>query len=330
MSGDFVPLVDADQLKRAMEAQEAFVGFDEAPINFAPTYRYERGNRKYTSAKMRVPSYCDRILKRTLPGVFAGYRSYAAVDSITSSDHSPVTATIRAGLTHTRGLRSVKEISLDGIDNPELEVSREVGSDVERSKVEEGSKEEEPLYEIEFFNLSASGLPVMDGVRQGAATTVAQAAQALYGSISSTPRPPDTSEERDVSHVQAPVGLCDAYVVFHGDGVAELESGEYATETVPASQEPTWTESIRIPLEDFVSALVRRKYIVLTVMDEDVGSADEVVGSAAVWIGDGWVGDSDGESGVEARSNFERDIMLAGKKCGTVRGDFIVRRLRAP
>lgn len=339
-----------------MKANEAFVGFDEDRIAFAPTYRYERGNRTYAAAKLRVPSYCDRILKRTLPGVSAIYESYDAVDTITSSDHSPVTATIRARLAHTIGLRSVDEISVDGgiaadvepatqdeaeVGSREIQaVNREEVTCQQSSDEEEGEDDDAPVYEIEFLNLSASGLPEMDGVRQGAASMMARA---VYGSInppqrtastdSSDDAPPDEGEGGDVApgdgaggSGNAPVGLCDAYIVFHGEGVEELESGEYSTDTVPESQEPTWAESTRIPLEDSLPALIRRRYIVLTVMDEDVGTADEVVGSTALWIGDGWVDDADSKSQVLAKSRFERDVMLAGKKRGTVRGDYVITR----
>lgn len=36
-------------------------GFDEAPINFQPTYKYLIGCNEYDSEK-RIPSYTDRIL----------------------------------------------------------------------------------------------------------------------------------------------------------------------------------------------------------------------------------------------------------------------------
>jgi len=41
----------------------AFRGFQEGPLIFAPTYKYDPGTEIFdTSAKQRTPSYTDRIL----------------------------------------------------------------------------------------------------------------------------------------------------------------------------------------------------------------------------------------------------------------------------
>eukprot|EP00173_Palmaria_palmata_P001086 Plantae.Rhodophyta-Palmaria_palmata.ctg1572.p1 GENE.Plantae.Rhodophyta-Palmaria_palmata.ctg1572~~Plantae.Rhodophyta-Palmaria_palmata.ctg1572.p1 ORF type:complete len:301 (-),score=38.65 Plantae.Rhodophyta-Palmaria_palmata.ctg1572:359-1132(-) len=248
-----------------------------------------------------------------------------------SSDHSPVTANVRAHLVHTRSIRTVDDIPEDG----EAPIAAEVASRGISGEVSDVAAQEnhfggaELCYEIEFVDLSASNLPAMDGVRQGAASIVAQA---MYGSMNTSRDEPIAAASSEVAPlpVAAPAGLCDAYVIFHGDCLAELETGEYSTETVSGSQDPTWSENPRIPLEDSVAALVKRRYIVLTVMDEDLATPDEIVGSAAIWIGDGWTDSaSDGDS-IVAQSTFERDIMLAGKKRGTVRGAYRIRQLRMP
>lgn len=54
-----------DQLRREIEADRVFSHFDEAPVNFRPTYKLDRGTDTYdTSAKARIPGWTDRILFR--------------------------------------------------------------------------------------------------------------------------------------------------------------------------------------------------------------------------------------------------------------------------
>lgn len=87
-------LLDADQLTRERQKQNVFYGWKEGPIKFNPTYKYEIGNREYTAEKNRVPSWCDRVLWKSLPGTYRLHQTnYACVDSLISSDHSPVYST---------------------------------------------------------------------------------------------------------------------------------------------------------------------------------------------------------------------------------------------
>lgn len=47
-----------NQLKQAMDSQAAFVGFEEGPLIFPPTYRYDVGTDNYdTSEKLRIPAW---------------------------------------------------------------------------------------------------------------------------------------------------------------------------------------------------------------------------------------------------------------------------------
>lgn len=75
-----------DQLRRAQRRKEAFSDFNEADINFHPTYKLMVGSTKYDVS--RVPSWCDRILYIGQLRVDA-YRSNRAT---TISDHLPVIA----------------------------------------------------------------------------------------------------------------------------------------------------------------------------------------------------------------------------------------------
>lgn len=54
-----LPLISPlEKLKNAMDAGVAFVGYDEGPLLFRPTYRYDVGTDIYdTSEKMRIPAW---------------------------------------------------------------------------------------------------------------------------------------------------------------------------------------------------------------------------------------------------------------------------------
>ena len=61
----------------------------EAPLNFAPTFKYDRGTDHFdTSEKLRIPAYCDRILYR---GKKVTQHSYNRLE-LRMSDHRPVYA----------------------------------------------------------------------------------------------------------------------------------------------------------------------------------------------------------------------------------------------
>lgn len=86
-------LLANDQLNQERRAGHVFVGFEEAPITFRPTYKYDKDSDVYdTSEKCRIPAYTDRILFRSRkPGHVRAIR-YAACDALRTSDHRPVLA----------------------------------------------------------------------------------------------------------------------------------------------------------------------------------------------------------------------------------------------
>jgi len=89
-------MIEADQLTREIQKQAVFYGWSEGPIKFRPTYKYEIGSREYTEQKRRVPSWCDRILWKSLPGTYRLHQTnYSCSDSVMTSDHSPVYGTFQ-------------------------------------------------------------------------------------------------------------------------------------------------------------------------------------------------------------------------------------------
>ncbi|EGC34737.1 inositol 5-phosphatase 4 [Dictyostelium purpureum] len=90
---DFYNLFLVDQLNQQMKAGAVFEGFQEPPISFAPTYKYDAGTEEYDSSeKRRTPAWCDRILwKTSKKAENVGILSYKRHELL-SSDHRPVSA----------------------------------------------------------------------------------------------------------------------------------------------------------------------------------------------------------------------------------------------
>ncbi|AAS52595.2 AEL090Cp [Eremothecium gossypii ATCC 10895] len=86
-------LATYDELNRERTAGTVFEGFEEAKINFPPSYKYiflqDNLNYDYT----RQPSWCDRILYKNDPKRVRVHR-YASIDRrsiLNYTDHEPVT-----------------------------------------------------------------------------------------------------------------------------------------------------------------------------------------------------------------------------------------------
>ena len=77
-----------DQLYSEQVKKRVFVGFQEGPIKFQPTYKYDPGTDNWDSSeKCRAPAWCDRVLwqsKRT------EQLAYSSVMEMRLSDHKPV------------------------------------------------------------------------------------------------------------------------------------------------------------------------------------------------------------------------------------------------
>ncbi|KZT13014.1 DNase I-like protein [Laetiporus sulphureus 93-53] len=92
---DYDALLAADQLKRAIDDGLAFPGYQEGPLLFRPTYKYDVGSDKYdTGEKMRIPAWTDRILYK---GSQLDLAVYSRAE-LKSSDHRPVFSLFRAGI----------------------------------------------------------------------------------------------------------------------------------------------------------------------------------------------------------------------------------------
>ena len=88
-------LLERDQLLVSKRRNAGFRlrSFNEQPISFAPTYKYDVGTDRYdTSEKSRSPAWCDRVLYRGVGRIKPlDYRRH----ELRVSDHRPVSATFK-------------------------------------------------------------------------------------------------------------------------------------------------------------------------------------------------------------------------------------------
>ena len=93
--GELGKLLERDQLMVSRRRVSGFrlSPFNEAPITFAPTYKYDVGSDKYDSSeKKRSPAWCDRVLYRGVGRIKqVEYRRH----EIRVSDHRPVSGTFK-------------------------------------------------------------------------------------------------------------------------------------------------------------------------------------------------------------------------------------------
>ncbi|GAA6050079.1 hypothetical protein JCM3770_001359 [Rhodotorula araucariae] len=93
-SGNSESLLAHDQLLKNLSTNQTFRlrSFKEAAIRFPPTYKYDPGTDQYdSSAKRRIPAWCDRVLYRADRAdkvTPLHYRRY----EVNVSDHRPISA----------------------------------------------------------------------------------------------------------------------------------------------------------------------------------------------------------------------------------------------
>ena len=84
-------LLGHDQLLEQQAKSLVLANFKEPPIRFSPTFKVKRDQPLVYSTE-RVPSYCDRILYKTYPGVKISSDFYHSIEYFKTSDHKPVHA----------------------------------------------------------------------------------------------------------------------------------------------------------------------------------------------------------------------------------------------
>ncbi|XP_048368768.1 phosphatidylinositol polyphosphate 5-phosphatase type IV isoform X2 [Sphaerodactylus townsendi] len=88
---DMSELLRHDQLLKEMDNGSIFKGFQEAPIHFCPSYKFDVGQDTYdTTSKQRTPSYTDRVIFRCRNKGDIEAVKYSSCLGMKTSDHRPV------------------------------------------------------------------------------------------------------------------------------------------------------------------------------------------------------------------------------------------------
>lgn len=86
-------LLDYDQLTIQRRDEGILHGFQEPPITFPPTYRMQVGSEQYMAEKGNAPSYCARVLTRSMANTWVKCTGYKSFRNVQVSEHLPVHAT---------------------------------------------------------------------------------------------------------------------------------------------------------------------------------------------------------------------------------------------
>ncbi|KAJ4982639.1 inositol polyphosphate [Stagonosporopsis vannaccii] len=140
--GNLAKLLERDQLLLSRKRNPGFRlrAFNEMPIEFAPTYKYDVGTDNYdTSEKKRSPAWCDRLLYRGLGRI--KQLEYRRHDGVKVSDHRPVSGRFKF---RVKTINSRKQDATRDKAEVEFEaVRRRISNDIKQD------------YLINVFGLSA-------------------------------------------------------------------------------------------------------------------------------------------------------------------------------
>lgn len=129
--GNLETLLARDQLLNGRSKGACFVGYEEGPITFVPTYKYDINTNDFDSSeKRRPPAWCDRVLWRRSPDIHL--ERYNSHQELKASDHKPVSAlfTSKFNIVDKKMRRKVYEDinkQLDKLENdylPQVSIDR--------------------------------------------------------------------------------------------------------------------------------------------------------------------------------------------------------------
>lgn len=136
---DWVSMSNDDQLNNERNTGKVFLQYQEGELSFAPTYRWDKNENTFSNKRGQPPSYTDRILWRSFPGLEYTLQqtTYAGCPDILGSDHRPMYAHFNLSPTAPyAGVRLFRRDHPDAARHKHIEISME---NVRIWAVEDGS-----------------------------------------------------------------------------------------------------------------------------------------------------------------------------------------------
>ncbi|GLD93678.1 hypothetical protein PINS_up002283 [Pythium insidiosum] len=268
-----------DQLRHQIDERRALMGWELLPAKFPPTFKRVRHTTDQFNPQ-RVPSYCDRVLHKSLPALRRRLKcqSFQCVESIATSDHKPVRATFCITTTprlSTTDLVDGSNGGGGGSSGRGSPLRRRLGL---RRRTPSAAAEAGMLTAVEIQGLAATDLLGMDMS-----------------------------------------GLSDPYVKFYSipEFVLQREANGSSptTATIMNTLSPSWRDE-QVPTLSLLCATeqdARNTHLVLLFMDYDATSADDMLGVVVLALDRFCLA-------RPRFVPFEADVVRHGKPAGRVTG----------
>ncbi|CAM9225813.1 unnamed protein product [Chrysoparadoxa australica] len=253
---DWSSLLKGDELLQELAAGSLLAGFQDSYIDFPPTFKALRGSKEGYNEK-RVPSYCDRILHKSLPGLKSHLKllDFTSCPQVITSDHKPVRASFSVELTPHLNIQVEEPANPWGVPflapfKPQKRSStQQIGPPRAvhaRRRSGPSTATSEPLRSLVFDQLRAKNLTEMDSAISG--------------------------------------GLSDPFLVFSSNPAGLIKKTKKGTdprtETKLRTINPTWSRRVVCELAAVPVAELRHCHATLLVWDYDTASNNDLIGVA--------------------------------------------------
>lgn len=287
--GKFADLWAYDELGHEVTSKRVLTDFHSAPCDFKPTFKLKRQVGNAYNLK-RTPSFCDRVLYRSLPGHAnrLDVLEFTSADDFSTSDHKPV-----------RALISVEP-------SPPVQLLHSVPTGMAR------------FPQLKFFNLRAKGLAALD-------TGVVLTKQTLEEEEEEEEEPGSlggSGKRRKRRTVRQSMRMerakSDPYIIFkpHPPDLFLPHQRGLRTEHIRQTLDPVWRSEPLCSCRAGTYEELAKAHLTLQLMDFDVIGQHDLIGTVTLALADVCAA-ADSQEGLY---HFTADVMRYSTKHGTLSG----------